>query len=240
MPILTEAGRERAPAQTLWLEAEEEQVIRQDYLMRMIQQLSGVLARIAGLRAEGRHDEALAEIGDAYGRFAGLNPSLIHALGEEDLVALLRARGGLDPQRTYALAELLREEAEIFASEGRPDEALPRDRKALRLYLEVLPDLEDTPSPPNLAGLDALVARLEVTDIPAGARELLLRHYETSGRYSQAEDLLFDLLDVEPGAPETADLARAFYRRLLALPDAALEAGNLPREEVNEGLARLG
>ncbi|MDP9356255.1 MAG: hypothetical protein M3R02_13420, partial [Chloroflexota bacterium] len=136
-----------------------EPVSRQDYLMRMIPQLSGVLARVAELRAGGKPDEALDEIGDAYGRFAGLNPSLVHVLGDEDLVALLRARGGLDPQRTYALAELLREEAEIYAEGGRLDEALPRDRKALRLYLEVLPELEDAPSPPDLAGLDAVVAR---------------------------------------------------------------------------------
>lgn len=214
-------------------------MIRQDYLMRMIQQLSGVLARVAELRAGGKPDEALDEIGDAYGRFAGLNPSLVHVLGDEDLVALLRARGGLDPQRTYALAELLREEAEIYAEGGRLDEALPRDRKALRLYLEVLPELEDAPSPPDLAGLDAVVARLAACDIPRAAQPLLLRHYEVAGRYDQAEDLLFDLLDADD-APETAELARAFYARLLALPDAALRAGNLPREEVEEGLARLG
>ncbi len=216
-----------------------EPVIRQDYLMRMIQQLSGVLARVAELRAGGKPDEALDEIGDAYGRFAGLNPSLVHVLGDEDLVALLRARGGLDPQRTYALAELLREEAEIYAEGGRLDEALPRDRKALRLYLEVLPELEDAPSPPDLAGLDAVVARLAASDIPRAAQALLLRHYEVAGRYDQAEDLLFDLLDADD-APETAELVRAFYVRLLALPDAALRAGNLPREEVEEGLARLG
>ncbi|MDP9471047.1 MAG: DUF6483 family protein [Chloroflexota bacterium] len=216
-----------------------EPVSRQDYLMRMIPQLSGVLARVAELRAGGKPDEALDEIGDAYGRFAGLNPSLVHVLGDEDLVALLRARGGLDPQRTYALAELLREEAEIYAEGGRLDEALPRDRKALRLYLEVLPELEDAPSPPDLAGLDAVVARLAASDIPRAAQALLLRHYEVAGRYDQAEDLLFDLLDADD-APETAELARAFYARLLALPDAALRAGNLPREEVEEGLARLG
>ncbi len=215
-------------------------MIRQDYLVRMIQQLAGVLAQIAGLRADGRHDEALEEIGDAYGRFAGLNPSLIHALGDEDLVALLRARGGLDPQRTYALAELLREEAEIFAEGGRPEEALPRDRKALRLYLEVLPELENSSSPPDLAGLDAVVARVDASDFPPTARAHLLRHFEAVGRYDRAEDFLFDLLDAGNNPAETAELARAFYARLLALPDAALEAGNLPRDEVEEGLARLG
>ncbi|MDP9366588.1 MAG: DUF6483 family protein [Chloroflexota bacterium] len=237
MPTWKDEGRERPAFRPA---TGGEQVIRQDYLMRMIQQLSGVLARVAGLRADGRPDEALEEIGEAYGRFAGLNPSLVHALSEEDLVALLRARGGLDPQRTYALAELLREEAEIFAEAGRPEEAIPRDRKALRLYLEVLPELEDAPSPPDLAGLDAVLARVDPTAIPTAGRELLLRHYEGVGRFGEAEDLLFDLLDADDHAPETADLARAFYARLLALPDAALEAGNLPREEVEEGRARLG
>jgi hypothetical protein len=48
--------------------------------------------------------------------------------------------------------------------------------------------------------------------------------------------VLFDILAATPGfAPE----GMQFYRRLLMKSDGDLRAGNLPREEVLEGIAEL-
>lgn len=55
-----------------------------------------------------------------------------------------------------------------------------------------------------------------------------------AGRLCEAEDLLFEQL--EPGNEAHVRLALDFYARLNDLSDKALEAGGLPREEVEEGL----
>ena len=56
--------------------------------------------------------------------------------------------------------------------------------------------------------------------------------FERGGRFAAAEDALW--------AAENRAALAAFYRRLLAMDDAALRAGNLPREEILEAVRALG
>ena len=67
----------------------------------------------------------------------------------------------------------------------------------------------------------------------------LVQIYETSGRYDEAEDWLFHLLDASPARPREPGQGIAFYERLLTLDDATLAAGNLPTEEALASLAEL-
>jgi len=56
------------------------------------------------------------------------------------------------------------------------------------------------------------------------------------GRYAKAENALYAILDSHAGF---ADEGRRFYERLLTKSDEQLAAGNLPREEVLEGMSNL-
>jgi hypothetical protein len=70
----------------------------------------------------------------------------------------------------------------------------------------------------------------------------LFRYYESAGKYSKAEDVLFEALEDSGGADWVA-AGQAFYERLAGKSDAELAAGNLPREELEESreeLARFG
>jgi hypothetical protein len=51
-----------------------------------------------------------------------------------------------------------------------------------------------------------------------------------------AENVLFDIL---AATPEFSTEGLQFYRRLLTKSDEDLRAGNLPREEILEGIAEL-
>ncbi|MDQ3460312.1 MAG: DUF6483 family protein, partial [Deinococcota bacterium] len=53
-----------------------------------------------------------------------------------------------------------------------------------------------------------------------------------------AEDVLFSLLEAAPDEL-LLEQGRSFYRTLLSLDDDSLEAGGLPRDEVEEGLGEL-
>jgi len=59
------------------------------------------------------------------------------------------------------------------------------------------------------------------------------------GKYSQAEDALFEMIEAEDAGEGIVEQGIAFYTRLQQKSDAELLAGNLPREEVAEGLAHL-
>lgn len=54
------------------------------------------------------------------------------------------------------------------------------------------------------------------------------------GRYGEAEDLLFDAMDVED--PGILDVANDFYARLNTLTDRELTGGGFSRQEIEEGL----
>ena len=100
----------------------------------MIRQLSSFVAGMKKLRANKQWEQLHVQIGEGIGRFAGLNPSLVHAISEDDLIQLLGTRGGIDLDRWWALAELLREEGLALDEQERSRRGGPR-------ALEVAPAL---------------------------------------------------------------------------------------------------
>jgi len=68
---------------------------------------------------------------------------------------------------------------------------------------------------------------------------MLMQHYERSGQFAKAEDALFAMLEDEPRHPRILEFGIAFYQRLEGRSDASLDAGELPRPEVEAGLTEL-
>jgi hypothetical protein len=214
--------------------------MQQDYLLRMIQQFGGFIATVLNMHKNGKTDEALEQLSDAYGKFSGLSPTLVHALSEEDLVQLLHSRGGIDPQRCWALAELLREEALIYDDLGKTSESTPRFIKSLRLYLEVIEEIDDLPKLLNVTGIEQIIDRIDEFNLPRVTRERTIEYLERSGRLDIAENIVSWSLEwPDPDGTRLED-AEAFYQRLLKRPDADLIAAGMTRDEVIESHARLG
>jgi hypothetical protein len=211
--------------------------MHQDYVLRMIQQMTTFITRVLGLRKNGDDEGAIAEITQAYGQLAGLPASLVHGLSEDDLVALLTVENRASPDRSVALAALLREEAEIYFERSEWDEAFPRYQKALRLYLETLRNSDDL-SAEDIPGLDETIDRLEGYPVAPNTRELLLPYLEASGKFDLAENRIIDWIEHDETGTATAS-AIDFYRRLLQRDDAELIVGGLTRDEVAEGIRNL-
>jgi hypothetical protein len=60
-----------------------------------------------------------------------------------------------------------------------------------------------------------------------------MKYFELTGKYSQAENVLFDLVELNPVAARNEGIK--FYERLQILSDEKLEAGNYSREEISQG-----
>ncbi len=67
----------------------------------------------------------------------------------------------------------------------------------------------------------------------------MARVLEALGRYADAEDALFELIDERPDDPGPVEEAIAFCQRLRPLEPEQLAAGGLNLEEVNDTLAEL-
>jgi hypothetical protein len=211
--------------------------MQQDWLLRMIAQLGAFIAGITQLRQQKQWDAVHEQIADGIGRFVGLTPSLVHAISEDDLIQLLSTRGGIDLDRWWALAELLREEGLALEEQGDGEGAERALSKSLRLSLEVLAEAEETPKYLDVTALEDVIDRKADRDLNRSTRLALVEYLVNTGRYDTAENVV--LWAIDGGRPDATADARDFYERLRRLPDDSLEAGGLSRDEVIAGLAAI-
>jgi len=212
--------------------------MHQDYILRMVQQFSGFLVRVMRLRKEGKTDEALVLLAEGYGPLVGLPESLVHALSDDDLITLLRSQGRLDPGRCLGLAELLREEAQVYDDVERFDESYPRYLKALRLYLELIVE-DDELANERIPGMTDVIAALNGLELPIATADRLIDFFEQTGQFDDAENVVLQRLENSPDDDAFVSAARAFYERLTTKSDAELIVGGLTRDEVREALQRF-
>jgi hypothetical protein len=213
-------------------------VIKQDYILRLIEQLAQFLARILKLHERGDYDAAMVAIEDALKKLVGLDLRVIEALALEDLVTLLKPGIDLDVSRCVIVADLLKSRGDVRHALGDPDGGIDSYIRSLTLFLEVLSGPGAIELPDQIARTEWLITRLDNEDLPTLTLERLLRYYEKTRRFALAEDALWDLVESEDG-DDFVDEGLDFYDRLLQKSDSELEAGNLPRDEVVDGQARL-
>jgi hypothetical protein len=87
--------------------------IHSDYVLRLVEGLARVMARIAAGRRAGRLDEAAAEIEAAAASLGGIDLRLVEASEPAVVAALV-----VDPARRDVLARLAAERAELERARG--------------------------------------------------------------------------------------------------------------------------
>jgi hypothetical protein len=210
-------------------------MLRRDWLMRQIEMAAKLLAAIVAKARSGQPLEALGMFDQAYQPLLGVGARLVPVLSDDQLLLMLKPGGVPDDNRWPVLVRLLVTEADLYLELGQAEEALPRYRKALLLLAE----LGGTRPSPDPGVAVHLAGRLRGFRLTPAERIDVAAVYEANGRFADAEDTLFHGLDGGTAADELAEAAIAFYRRLLDKDDAELEAGDLPRDEAEAGLAEV-
>lgn len=212
-------------------------MIRRDQTSSLVARMTEALPRIAALKQEQRYKDAIDEINKTLHTELGFSPRFVKGITEGDLLGMFRS-GLLTSEKAAALAKLIKERADINWAVGEPNNGLIRTVKALTLYLEVFDKVQEDSFREYFSDIDVLVGNLGEHQLPATARSRLFAYYEWAGKYSKAEDLLFETLE-DSGDPAWIEAGRGFYTRLAAKSDVELAAGNLPREELDESRAEL-
>lgn len=212
--------------------------IQRDYIMRIIEQLCGVILHVVGLRRSGQEQQAFATIEQEAERVLGIDIAVLRTLSQSDAVETMRTARLTRPDASDAewwitLAIFL-EEATLLQQQDEPKAAQQTEQLAA-LALDHVP-LDET----STETLAQLIATYDATEpLPASIRTVLWLHHERLGAYDQAEDWLFDLLESESLTANLLHRAAAFYHRLEAHSDEDLVHGGLPRSEVQEGLEHV-
>ena len=213
-------------------------MIHNDYIMKMIAQLTKAMQQILSLRAARRNDDALREIDLVMQRLVGLNSQLVNTLSPESLRETLRGGTDLDVGKALVIADLLMEEGEILRERGEDEEADERYFRALFLYGESFTEEIKLNHSEYVDKISRALFELNEYALPAELRRNVVHFYEQAGKLSAAEDVIFDMIEDEESG-DAVEFGRAFYERMMELSDEELAKGNLPRDEVVDGLSRL-
>jgi len=95
----------------------------QDYLLRLIEQVSQMIAEILALRKVGRISDAAEQIEAICQQNIGLPLDLVKRSAPETILQLLESGGGTQHIRAVMLAELLLQDAELNDAAGKNREA---------------------------------------------------------------------------------------------------------------------
>ena len=106
-------------------------MLRDDYLMRLIQQVADFLAQIAGHERKREYEVAIDEAGRAWDELLGVPRGVVEVTDSATLAGLLR-----DPAKIRAASQLLAAEARVLKGKGDPLGAAVLYRRALELVLE--------------------------------------------------------------------------------------------------------
>ncbi len=213
-------------------------MIRKDYIMRLIEQFSSALMKIILHKETKEYTQALFEIDTAYKTLLGFDPEFVKAVPEDELVGMMTSGGSIDSNKCIILAELLREEAEIKELENRENDIiLSLYIKSFYIFSEALLSDDRYRQQEYLEKIDKITGKIILYPLPDRIRFSLFCYYEHTGRFGKAEDMLYELIAVD--YPDILAAGRSFYTRLLGKSDRELANGNLPRNEVREGLAQL-
>jgi len=212
-------------------------MFQRDYILRMIQELTEMIANVSGLKKQQKQELAFSEIDDLLGRFFRMNSKLLNALSDKDILSMFSTNGFLEAEKVLVLAQVLREEGSLHQSLGNEEEAVRRYRKGLQLALGVSV-WEERPSDLCIQAIRRLLEALQDYELPVSVLERLVGHYVKIQEYAAAEDCLFELADNQDADREAlAETGKSFYDKLLERPLEELEQGGLPYAEVLEGRA---
>ena len=217
-------------------------MFKRDFLMRQIEALSMVVARVLQLLKNNEPKTALQVVNEEIERLTGFDTATLCRLSHQDLVtgpALLETDADVHVKRLI-LTTLLAKAGEIHETLGDDEAHVRCTMTALELRMETPHDAVPDGLPVAVPTAGELAEALAGYLLPPAINLRLFRYYEENNLFADAEDQFFAMLDEEPDSPELIELGVAFYERLLDLPDDLLEAGGLPREEVVAALKEIG
>lgn len=213
---------------------------KRDYFLRLVEQLTAVTTQAMRLGNAQDYREAMSTTDEALRQLTGLGTAAWLSMDTGDILANLSLRDELGGEETAVfLIGVFCQEGELYALQGDADRADYRFLRALQLQLAILESYPDMPIPDIVPAVPALRQRVADLLLPPETSRALIHYYETEGRYGEAEDILFEWIEAEPGSSEAIETGAALYQRLLQTDDGTLAAGGLPRAEVEAGLAEL-
>ena len=211
-------------------------MIERDYIMRMIQMLVQVLAKLRFFKKGGQYPEALDEIQKASKQILGIELEIFRKLSDLQMIEFLSLDVSLGIPKCYAAGILLKEEAEILAIQKKESESIETFVKSLSLLTEVAIHNKSPFDNDHASAIESVAGKLKGKEYPIYIRKKLFRYFEIVGQYGEAASVLSEILVAEPSF---ASEGIGYFERLEKKSDEELGRGGLQRKYIEELLADL-
>ena len=210
-------------------------MIREDYIMRMIEQFMQGLALILSSKLKERWKEMDENIGALCEKLLGTDYQMIRHVEPEDIEDLLRNGTFVDPARAFVLARLFYEQADALVKREQLLAAQTLFFKAAILFMEIIRSGNQQLSSQSQEKVEAIIPHIPRALQTVAFQHRLFEYYELTGAFAKAENILFELAEKDvAGIFEDGIL---FYSRVAKKTEHELEKGNFSNAEVDEGKA---
>jgi tetratricopeptide (TPR) repeat protein len=211
----------------------------EDYIIRMIRQATGFLARVIGLKTAGQYQEALRDIDQALELILGMDAEIIRLLDDESLYKILTNNAGLDLEKLRLLADLFKEEGDIQKLMGQKTESINGYVRSLNYYLMISINSETSLPIEITQRIDELLQKMEPHDLNGMTLLNLFCFYENAGEYANADEMLNRLSARNDSGVNVVDETRSFYKRLIEKSPQELFKGGMSSTRVLNKLKEL-
>ena len=214
-------------------------MIKDDYSKKMIEQFKLSLIEINEMKATGNNEASLDVVHKWIKEILKMDFRLLGTLNTHDLIELIKEKGYLNADKGIIFARLIEEKAKIFADMSEFNISFNTYVSSLHIMLEAYlvnstPELKDEYS--KIESIYSLVSKYE---LPLAIKSMLFEYHRQNEQYCSAEDMIYEILEECNYDDFVVKVGIGFYKQLLEKSDEELEAFDLPRVEVQDGLDTL-
>jgi hypothetical protein len=185
-------------------------MLTEDYIMRLINQVLAVFLQAVGLKKAGKLHDALRVFDQAVESLLGLDARLAKQLGDSQVLSMLTFQEKLDTDRLLVLADIYREEADVYSLLGQSENSQLMALSSLRFYLEVILANEANPNLKIVETVETLRSKLSISVLPLETRLALMDYLDrllaSGDNFLAAAKLTRQNLQISLASLDSADL----------------------------------
>lgn len=213
-------------------------MIKNDYMKEIETTLKIIREEIDKSMLDGKTDVVFNMINKEVKALVGLEISTINTLAFSDVVDLLKKENQYNSERYIALAELLYFQGYIYGRLNDNMNNIKYYKKSLESFYHAYIEEEDMDEKYIRDAME-VVEFLCQYEMNIDDNSRIFKFFEINNQFDKAEDTLFYMIKISNKDQSIISKGIEFYNRLKDKDQKVLEEGNLPLEEVEDGLENL-
>ncbi|MDS0528551.1 DUF6483 family protein [Clostridium sp. SHJSY1] len=213
-------------------------MLKNDYMKEIETTLKNIREEIDRSILDGEVSTAFNMINKEVKALVGLEIDTIDTLAFSDVIDLVRKENQYNSERYIALGELLYFEGYMYNTLKDESNKIKYYKKSLESFLCAYLE-EEHLDERYLNDVMEVVKDLSQYEMSLEDNIRIFKFYEINKQLDKAEDILFYMIKNSDKDKTVISKGIEFYNRLKKKDENYLESGNLPLDEVNDGLENL-